>query len=417
MSQLQHSHGKTPSTAGVTRRGFAKSAALASGALILTNSKTAFGSDANSALRLGLIGCGGRGTHMAGVFVRNTNTQITALSDPFQDRIDGSAAHLNRRLEEMDRSEIDSSRMYAGLKSYEELLALDEVDTVLITSPVYYHPDHLEAAVDAGKHVYCEKPVASDVAGCQQVIRTGEKAEGKVSVMIGFQIRKSQGYIELAERIHNGDIGDPVAGLAWFHTGALGLRSREGASESENRLRNWVFDIALSGDIIVEQNCHIIDVVNWQLNSYPERAFGTGGQRVRTYGGDCYDHFIITYWYPNDVKIDFSSTQFLRGWGDCRVRLFGDKGTTSIEYGDNATVTGENAWRSEVSGNLSGTEEAKIRALAESIFSGNYVNEAKDGAMSTLACILGRTAAYEERMVTWDEMIASNHKFEVDLDI
>lgn len=406
----------TQPTSSVSRRGFLGTSSAAAGAFMIANSKTAFGSDHNSALQLGVIGCGGRGNNDATVFIRNTNTQVVALADPFQDRMDSTKAGLDDRMAGLDKPAIDPSRLYGGLEGYRELLASD-VDMVLITSPVYFHPDHLEAAVDAGKHIYCEKPAAVDVTGCKRVIEAGKKAEGNVSLMVGFQIRKSPEFIEVANRIHKGDIGAPVSGSVTYHAGALGMRSVEGASEGENRLRNWVFDQKLSGDIIVEQNCHVIDVCNWYLDSHPVRAVGTGGQKVRTYGGDCYDHFVCIFWYPDDVRIDFSSTQFLIGWGDCRERIFGSKGVADTPYSGNAIITGENAWRSENTSLLSGTDAAKAVALEESIRSGNYLNEAESGAMSTLTCILGRMAAYEETMVTWDEMWNSNQTYEVDLTI
>lgn len=401
-----------------SRRGFVKSsAAAAAGGLIITSAKTALGSEANSALRLGVIGCGGRGNNDAGGFIRVTNTQVVALADPFEDRLKGTQSNLNARLQSVDRPAIADDKLFGGLDGYQDLLALDDVDFVLITSPVYFHPEHLIATIDAGKHVYCEKPVAADVVGCKQVMEAGKRAEGNVSVVIGFQIRESPEFQEVAKRIHRGDIGDLVSGMVHYHAGALGLRSKEGASEAENRLRNWVFDQALSGDIIVEQNCHVIDICNWYLNSTPISVCGTGGQKARTYGGDCYDHFNLTYVYPNDVHISFSSTQFLKGWGDCRERIFGSDGVADTPYSGHAMVTGENAWRSERTSLLGGTDASKFELLYNSILSGDYLNQTEQGAHSTLTCILGRMAAYEKRPVTWDEMMESNQKYEVDLTL
>ncbi len=393
------------------RRGFMKSSAVGAG-FVIVKPASVFGAPANSTLQMGLIGCGGRGNHDASVFIRNTDTRFVALADYFKDRLNSTKEHLDQRLEAKDHPKIDPTKMYDGFDGYKELLELDDVDMVLITSPVYYHPEHFEAAVDAGKHIYMEKPVASDVVGAKKVMRAGRKAQEKLSVMVGLQIRFSEEFQEIAKRIHRGDIGDPISGMVHYHTGRLSPRHQEGDSETEKRLRNWVFDQELSGDIIVEQNVHVIDVGNWYLQSHPEKAHGTGGRRVRTDVGDCWDHFLCTFWYPDDVKISFSSTQFLQGWSDCRERIFGSKGIADTPYSGHAEITGENAWKSEGTSLLSGSEDRKVRAFVESVKSGQYVNEAQQGAESTLTAILGRIAAYEEKEVTWEEMMKSNQEYD-----
>ncbi|MFH1740758.1 MAG: Gfo/Idh/MocA family oxidoreductase, partial [bacterium] len=314
------------------RRDFVKASAMTTAGLILANPKSAFSAQANSRINLGVIGPGGRGTHDAGVFVSVTETQVTALTDAFPDRLEAAKNALDARLVEKGRPKIDKKRLYPGMKGYEELL-VSGVDAVLITSPPFYHPEHIEAAVEAGVHVYTEKPVGTDVYGCKRVIKAGEKAEGKLSVQVGFQLRNSRTYAEIAKRIARGDIGEPVSGQIYYHSGALGDRSHPGESKDQTRLRNWVFDIALSGDIIVEQNVHCIDMANWLLQSHPTKAVGNGGQKARVGLGDCYDHFQVLYTYPNDVQMAFTSTQFLKGWGDVAVRIYGTKGVAEIHYG------------------------------------------------------------------------------------
>ncbi len=400
----------------VPRRGFMKSA-IAGTSLLIAKPETVFSSSANSALQLGLIGCGGRGNNDAGKFVRHTNTQVVALADSFSDRLKSTKENLDSRLDEMDRSPIDSSRLFQGMESYKDLLALDDVDVVIITGPPYFHPLHLEAAVDAGKHTYMEKPVATDVVGAKKVIKVGEKAEGKVSVAVGFQIRFAEAYQEIAKRVHRGDIGEIVSGMVNYHAGRLGARNRPGESEAENRLRNWVFDIQLSGDIIVEQNIHVIDVANWFLQGHPEKAFGTGGRKSRTDVGDCWDHFICTYWYPNGAIMDFSSSQFLKGWGDCRNRLFGTKGTANAGYSGPTEITGDNKWKGEGNGLSGSAEPNKVTTFEKSIRSGKFINETKQGAESTLTSILGRIASNKGRVVTWKEMMKSNQRFRVKLGL
>lgn len=400
----------------VPRRGFMKSA-IAGSAFLFAKPQTVFGSSANSALRLGLIGCGGRGNNDAGRFVRHTNTQIVALADMFEDRLAGTKRSMDSRLKEQDRSPIESSRLFQGMESYKDLLALDDVDFVIITSPPYYHPLHLEAAVDAGKHVYMEKPVGTDVVGAKKVIRTGEKAEGKVSIAVGFQIRFAEGYQEIARRIHQGDIGQIVSGMVYYHTGRLDARNRPDESKDVSRLRNWVFDRELSGDIIVEQNIHVIDVANWFLQGHPEKAFGTGGRKARVDVGDCWDHFICTFWYPGGSKMDFSSTQFLNGWNDCRNRLFGTKGTADVSYSTPPQITGDNPWTGEGEGLSGNAEPNKVTYFENSIRTGQFINETKQGAESTMTSILGRMAADKEGIVTWREMLDSDQHFDVKLSL
>lgn len=398
-----------------SRRDFVKTASVSAG-LIGLSAKTALTADANSALQLGVIGCGGRGTSDANNFIRSTNTRVVAIADFFEDRLDAFQDNIGKRQIDLGGKKIEDSRKYKGIMAHKELLQSD-VDMILITSPPYFHPTHLEATVEAGKHVYMEKPVGVDVAGAKKVLEVGKKAQGKLSLMVGHQIRFSPQFQGVAERIHKGDIGEAVSGQAYFHTGRLGAKSTPGASAQENRLRNWVFDIELSGDIIVEQNVHVLDICNWYLQDHPVKAFGTGGRKGRVDVGDCYDHFIVTYWYPNDVHLDFASSQFLRGWSDTRERIFGTKGVADSPYSGNPQIMGDNKWVSDSDSPLSGTDAMKMKALEDSIRSGNFVNEAETATMSTLTGVLGRIAAYEERIVTWDEMMDSNLKYDAGLDL
>jgi len=397
------------------RREFVKAAAISTAGLVLVKPGSVIGAPANSRLRLGLIGAGGRGTHDAGVFVSETNTQVTAVADAFQDRLERAKRQLDARLASKDRPNIDPNRLYKGLDGYGDLLA-SGVDAVLITSPPWFHPEHMEAAVDAGVHVYCEKPVATDVYGAKRVLRAGEKAEGKVSIEVGFQLRSSRVYAEVAERIARGDIGEPVSGQVYYHTGALGDRSRPGESKDQTLLRNWVFDIALSGDIIVEQNIHCIDICNWLLGSHPVEAIGTGGQKARTGLGDCYDHFQVLYSYPKDVQIAFTSTQFLKGWGDVAVRIYGTKGVAEVHYNKPNQITGDNKWESQ-DDPFDGVESKRVSGFVNSVLENKPINSAQHGAESALSSILGREATYKGRELTWDAVMRSNQRFRVKLDI
>src|SRR5262245_18184225 len=414
-----------------TRRDFVKTTAAAGAGLLIVPSSIAFGSAANSSLGLGIIGCGGRGNHDGGQFLNNTDVRITALADMFEDRVLSTRANFEKKAEEKGHSKISDSNLFRGHRAYEKLLQSKDVDLVLITSPPYFHPEHLEAAINAGKHVYCEKPVATDVQGCLRVKAAGKKAQGKVSVHIGFQKRYDEGYRGLIQRIHAGEIGDIVLGQTFYYTNDLGRQNKPGMSDVEARVRNWVFDRALSGDILVEQNIHILDIVNWAMKSHPIKATGTCGRALRKQvdgiPGDflCSDHFIMTYTYPGDVHISFNSNQFKnKGHRQQGERFFGTKGASESFQGGPATINLNQVEEGQKVADKIDTGKVdlhlavgtKMKALVESIKTGQFHNEAEQGADTTLTTILGRMAAYSGKEVTWDKMIKSNEKWNLKLN-
>jgi predicted dehydrogenase len=377
----------------------------ATGGLLILKPSTVFGSQANSAIELGLIGPGGRGSWIGGLFVEYTGARVVALADPFSDRL--SAAQK--------KFKTDSSRLYKGLNGYRDLMA-SGLDAVAIESPPYFHPEQVAAAVAAGKHVYLAKPVAVDVPGCKSIMDSGEKAQGKLSFLVDFQTRARPVFQESAERIQRGEIGALVMGHVFYHTSRLRPKDAPGMSSAEARLRNWVFDKRLSGDIIVEQNVHVLDVANWYSSSTPLRAFGTGGRKARIDVGDCWDHFLVTYWYPGDVKVDFSSNQFLKGFHDMCIRFYGTEGTMEAHYGGAVRMTGDKQWNgAEKDDTGNGGAVANVKAFVESIRNGTFVNNAAVSAKSSLTAILGRMAAYRGGTLTWDEMMRSNETYEANL--
>jgi myo-inositol 2-dehydrogenase/D-chiro-inositol 1-dehydrogenase len=387
----------------LSRRSIIKNSAAIGTGLLITNAQTALTATKNSALEVGLIGCGGRGNHDASNFRKFANCRITALSDPFDDRLDTTK----------QRFQSHSPKTFQGLYSYKELLQTN-VDAVIITSPPYFHPEHFSAAVESKKHVYLEKPVSTDTAGAKQVLEAGKQGNGTLTMMVGFQSRFKPDLAEAVQRVHEGAIGEIVCGDAFYHSGDLQPKSKPGMDKKEVYLRNWLFDQVLSGDILVEQNIHIVDVCNWLLQAHPIKAIATGGQKVRNKWGDTWDHFEVIYTYPNDVKIVFSSTQFLDlGWGDAGERLNGSLGA----YDGRAKpiqIRGKNPWDSKKEPSTifpsEDGEENKVKTMVQSIMDGKYINEISSGVDSTLSSILGRTAAYRKKEVTWDEMIQENEK-------
>lgn len=386
------------------RRQFLKATAGAAG-LIIVKPASVYGTPANSTLELGIIGCGGRGHYIGGFFIEHTQTRVVALHDPFEDRL----------AKAQGKFKVDGKRLYKSLDGYRELIA-SGVDAVAVESPPYYHPEQVKAAVDKGVHVFLAKPVAVDVPGCQSILASGKKAQGKLSFLVDFQTRVSPPFVESAKRVHEGAIGTPVCGQVFYQAGRL--RAQAAGDSPEARLRNWVFDKVLSGDIIVEQNVHVLDAANWYLRAHPLKAAGAGGRKARVDVGDCWDHFIVTYWYPNDVKIDFSSSQFLKGFSDLCIRIYGTGGTVDAHYNGAVAIRGDAPWQgTEKDDTFQGGAITNVKNFVAGIQSGKYLNNVAESVDSTLTGVLGRTAAYGERVVTWDEMMRAATKLEANLKI
>src|SRR5713226_4842486 len=274
----------------VDRRKFLRAAATTAGVMFIKPGLVR-GTAANSAVRVGLLGCGGRGTEDATNLVDTGNARVVALADLFRDQLDAARAHFDQLQRAKDYTDIDASQLFLGPNAYQQIAHSKEVDAIVIATPPYYHPQHLEAAVAAGKHVYLEKPVAVDVPGALRVVEIGKRAEGKLSLDVGFQIRDCPPFVELVRRIHGGALGDIVCGEAYYFASYLDRPAWPDASPVERRLRNWVYDRVLSGDIIVEQNIHVIDICNWVLKAHPLKASASGGRAGRPTDGDVYGNY------------------------------------------------------------------------------------------------------------------------------
>jgi myo-inositol 2-dehydrogenase / D-chiro-inositol 1-dehydrogenase len=418
-----------------TRRSFLKTAAAASAAVTIMKSRTAFGFEANSAVRLGIIGCGGRGTGVISSMARNTSSQIVAIADIFEDRLMKGRENLNAVCREKGQPEIDDAHLFLGSQAYKRLLDSKDVDAVLVSTPAFLHPEHLEAAVDAGKHAYCEKPVAVDVPGLQRVLRAGKKAKGKTSLAVGFQIRHATPFVEMVRRIQNGAIGDIVTVQLYYFAGSIPITWRDDVTPAEARLRAWEWYRELSGDILVEQGIHVVDICNWTLRAHPLRASAIGGRKGRTDRGNDLGHYCILFTYPGEVNVTFHSTQFDPGYGDVAERFFGTKGIAEAHYTGGVFIKGENPWDSGV---VRGTEETvtkeqwaagafksslddadpnKQKAFIASITSGNLINEAEAGVETAMSCIMARTAAYTGREITWEDIQRSKERLDPKIDL
>ena len=393
------------------------------------------GTAANSAVRVGLLGCGGRGTEDASNLVDTGAARVVALADLFQDQLDKAKDHFDQLAQSKGASAVDKRLMFRGPHAFEEIASSKEVDAIVIATPPYFHPQHLEAVVAAGKHVYCEKPVAVDVVGAKRVMEIDKKARGRLSLDVGFQIRNAPPFVELVKRVHAGALGRVACGEAYYYGTFINRPDWRGASPAERRLRNWVYDRILSGDIIVEQNIHAIDVCNWLLDTHPVKAVATGARTVRTDPGDVYGNYSVVFYYPNDVSLSFSSTQFDKGWWDVNERFFGSKGVCESHYSGPVAIYGDEAWNwdtaaspekpeskqfsatGKFSDNLAQADPEKKKAFVESITSGRFHDQAGQGAIAALTCMMARQSAYSGRPMTWDELLNSNLEWDAALDL
>ena len=389
-----------PHPTGMSRRRFLAQAGVGLAAASTLSRTLALGSAANSRIRLGLVGCGDRGQWILELFAAHGGYEVAAAADYFRDKVDEVAAKFH----------LPPARTFTGLECAQKMIAQGGLDAVALISPPYFRPAQARAAVEAGLHVYAAKPVAVDAPGARSIRTTGEAARRKGLVfLVDFQTRTNPFFIEALRRLHAGSMGDVCFGEATNHVGRLPIKAPPGTAEA--RLRNWVFEKALSGDIIVEQNIHVIDVMSWAMREAPPlRCTGTGGRRVRTDVGDNWDHFALVYEYADHVGVAFTSQQF-GGHGAPEGyfnRMVGTRGVLSTAYGGEVMIFGDaDAFYrgGATSGIYAEGAVANVAAFHNAVQAGNAANPTLEPSVtSTLAAILGRTAAYEGRTIGWSEL-------------
>ena len=397
------------------RRQFVKASAAAAAGLVFVKPGSVYGTPAGDALALGIIGCGGRGNAVGRELVA-AGARVAALCDLFDDRLAETRQRFDTLAEEKGLAKIAPAMLFKGPEAYHQLLAAP-LDAVLITSPPYFHPDHFEAAVAAGRHTYLEKPVASDVHGARRVEQAGRQGAGKVSMAVGFQSHYAPPYQEMVRRIHAGAIGELVCAQTYYYTDDLKRKATPGMSPLEARIRNWVFDRVLSGDILVEQNIHVIDIVNWVLRGRPVSAVAAGGKKARL-DVDCWDHYTVALTYPGGVHVSFNSTQFKGSYDAKTQRFFGTRGYAEASFGKGGVrIVGEDPWDAGVEEGLKDSVSHKAAAFVQSVRTGALLDEVPGGVESTLTAILGRTAAYEGRLRTWDEVAGGHARWKERVDL
>ena len=363
-------------------------------------------------LKAGLIGCGGRGTGAAINFLdAGPNLQITALGDVFRDRLD----QCREQLKKEKNVEIADDKCFTGFDNYQKVID-SGVDIVLLCTPPHFRPEHIDAAVKAGKHIFLEKPCAVDPVGARSVLVSLERAKEKGLCMVSGTIRRVQkDFMETRRRVMNGEIGDIVSAHITRNGGSLWVVKRQpGWTDMEYMLRNWANFCWLSGDHIVEQFIHEIDVMNWYLGKYPVKAIGWGG-RQRRVSGDQYDFFSIEYIYDNGMHTHCAARQIsgcsniteqfivgTKGFANARGMLFNMKGEEIWKYPMPEEGSTDETWR------VTDPYVQEHINLVTGIRTGNVVNDTEAQVMSTLVTIMGRMSAYTGKDVTWDEVMNSD---------
>jgi myo-inositol 2-dehydrogenase / D-chiro-inositol 1-dehydrogenase len=396
---------------GLSRRRFLTDAGTAALAFSVVRPELVRASRANATVDLGIIGCGGRGSWIADLFQKHGGYTVVAAADYFPDRVHAMGEKLG----------VPPARRFTGLSGYRRLLE-QKLDAVAIESPPFFHPTQAADAVAAGKHVYLAKPIAVDVPGCTTVQESAAKAtSNRLCFLVDFQTRANELFVEALRRVHEGAIGRFAFGEATYHAEdpfeAHVQHARSG--DAEGRLRAWGLFRELSGDIITEQNIHTLDVASWIMNQPPVSACGTGGRKFRDVG-TCWDTFSIVFQYADNVGITFSSRQF-NGQGTrpegIRNRMFGSDGVLETEYGGQVLIRGKQFYRGgETPTIYEQGAVSNIAAFHDGIQRGDYRNATvPESVRSNLVTILGRTAAYQGRVVTWDELLRSDERLVADL--
>lgn len=393
----------------VTRRQFLASAGATALGLTILSPTLVNAADANSKINLGVIGCGGRGSWIADLFAKDGRYNIVAVADYFQDRVDAVGNKHN----------VPAEKRFSGLSGYKRLLG-EKINAVAIETPPYFRPEQVAAAVDAGKHVYMAKPLAVDVPGCLSIADSAKKAAAKkLSVLVDFQTRAMPAYQEVLQRVHAGGIGKLVTVFAEYQTNLMfqdrDNQVRKDPKNPEVRLRAWGIDRIISGDVITEQNIHALDVATWFVNAEPIKAYGSGG-RARPFIGDCWDHYSVLFFFPDDLVVTFTAKQVGYGYDDIMVRAHGTAGTAETHYGGKCWLSSRDDKYNGTTPNiyLVGVEK-NIATFYDAVSKGDFSNPTvAPSVRSNLTTILGRTAAYRKAEVTWDEMMKANEKWEFD---
>ena len=400
-----------------TRRDFLKSSSLAVGAGVLASAANNAGAFAagDDTIKIGLIGCGGRGTGAASQALSTKGPiKLIAMADAFEDNLENRLKILARN--HGDKVDVPKERRFAGFDAYKKLCAIKDIDVVVMATPPGFRPIHFEAAINAGKHVFAEKPVATDAPGVRRFLEAVKVAKKKgLKVGIGLQRHHQAKYLETMKRLRDGAIGDIVAMRVYWNGGGVWTRARQpGQTEMEYQMRNWYYFNWLCGDHIVEQHIHNLDVGNWLKSEqagklvHPVKATGMGGREVRTgkEHGQIFDHHAVQYEYDDGTYM-FSQCRHIRNtWRTVSEHAQGSKGQANISGGLIEPKGGER-WRFRK--RAKNPYQVEHDRLFAAIRDDEAHNEGEYGATSTMIAILGRMATYSGKPVDWDKALNSSN--------
>lgn len=366
-----------------SRRNFLTAATA--GAFTIVAPQSVRGSQANSQVAVGLIGCGGRGSFDAGIANADPRAKVMALCDKFPDQFDRSESTIKSQ----------NTRKYTD---FEKLLAAPDIDAVFIATPPFEHPRMLEAAIQAKKHIYCEKPIGVDVDGVKRAMAAGRKADPSKTIFVGFQQRYGPEYLEAYKRIQAGEIGE-LANARGFWISNDPFTRRPFSDPPVEKLRNWFCYKEYSGDIIVEQDCHNLDVLHWFLGGLPVSAIGRGNKKVRK-DMDILDNLTVIYQWPNGMFVNFEANQLTpRGFSKVGEEFTGTKGSIATSRQRMTHYKGPR--ESEDMPTKRDITIDAIEAFLTRIVENQPDNVVERSALSTCIALLGRTAIYSGREATW----------------
>ncbi len=396
---------------GATRREFVKgTAAAAVGATLLGSLNARAYASAEDTIKVGLIGCGGRGTGAAiQALSTEGNVKLTAMGDAFRDHLNGSLSNIKSELKDRaDRVDVPEEQKFDGLDAFQKVMATD-VDLVILATPPGFRPMMFEAAVQAGKHVFMEKPVATDAPGVRRVLENVRVAKEKnLKVGVGLQRHHQAGYIETIKRIKDGQIGRVVALRCYWNGGGVWdpRKTREQVrSEMEYQIRNWYYYNWLCGDHICEQHIHNLDVCNWIMDAYPVKAWGMGGRAFRTDKkyGEIYDHHAVEFEYSDGTRMFSQCRHIPRCWDSVSEHVHGSKGNGSVSGYRLTSDTEDWRFREREKNPYQQEHDDLFAAIRNDI----PYNEGEFGAKSTLTSIMGRFATYSGVEISWEQAMNS----------
>ncbi|TLV00184.1 Gfo/Idh/MocA family protein [Dyadobacter luticola] len=408
------------------RRNFLKASGLiAGGAMLNPLGGYGFHSSVNETIKVALIGCGGRGTGAAAQALSTSqNVQIVAMADAFKDRLEESYKNLTTKkykdasgttVDTKTKVDVPEDRKFVGFDAFKKAIALKDVDVVILATPPGFRPWHFEEAVKNNKHIFMEKPVATDAPGIRKVLELAEEAKKKkLNVVVGLQRHYQANYREAIKRIHDGALGDIVGGQVYWVGSSPWMKERQpNQTEMEYQMRNWYYFNWLCGDHINEQHVHNIDVANWVKKGYPVSIQGTGGRQVRTGKayGEIFDHHTLDLVYADGTTISSQCRQFEGTWNRVDEAFVGTKGRIDSFDGKKTILKdykGGVMYQHDDKGDKN-PYQVEHDELFAAIAKGEYkFADAENGAKSTMTAIMGRMATYSGKMIKWDEALNSD---------